>query len=41
MSEAEQALREAEKLITDTAPLRKQAALAGDSRRVLPATWRT
>ena len=28
MSEAEQALREAEKLVTDTAALRKQAALA-------------
>ena len=28
MSEAEQALREAEKLVTDTCPLRKQAALA-------------
>jgi tetratricopeptide (TPR) repeat protein len=28
MSEAEQALREAEKLVSDTAPLRKQAALA-------------
>ena len=28
MSEAEHALREAEKLVTDTAPMRKQAALA-------------
>ena len=34
MSEAEQALREAEPLVTDTAALRKQAALAGDARTV-------